>query len=339
MISLKDVANACGVSIATVSKALNDQSDISAERKAQINEKAREMGYLPNLAARALKTNVTHDIGVLFADEHNSGLTHPYFSQVLEGVKQGAESSGYDITFINKNLGTMEMSFLEHCRYRNVDGVIIACIEFDRPEVAELLGSGIPVVTIDHVFSNCACIVSDNIQGIKDLLEYVIGMGHRRIAFIHGKPSAVTNDRLASFYRTMEEHGLDVPEEYTAEINYLDDVEAAEATRKMLSLKKRPTCILYPDDVTGVGGMNAIRSMGLSVPEDISVTGYDGVPLSQIVSPHLTTLEQDMNRLGKEAAFKMVELIEKPKTAIKGIITVKGRVIKGESVSEIKVPG
>lgn len=181
MVSLKDIAAACGVSASTVSKALNDLDDISEKRKAMIRQKANEMGYLPNMAARALKTKMTHNIGVLFIDDYHSGLTHPYFAPVLESLKTEVENLGYDITFINKNVGGREMSYLEHCRYRNVDGVVIANVDFTKEEVVELVESDIPVVTIDHVFNNCPAVVSDNIKGVRELTEYVISMGHKKL--------------------------------------------------------------------------------------------------------------------------------------------------------------
>lgn len=334
MVSLKDIAAACGVSASTVSKALNDLDDISVKRKEIIRQKAKEMGYLPNMAARALKTNVTHNIGVLFIDDYNSGLTHPYFAQVLESLKSEAESRGYDITFINKNVGGERMTYLEHCRYRNVDGVVIANVDFSNREVIELVESNIPVVTIDHVFNNCSTIVSDNIRGMRELTEYIIGKGHRRIAFIHGKASSVTKSRLASFHRTMEEHGLEVPDLYVMEAPYQDGAACAEATKVLLALKEPPTCILYPDDYSCLGGIAAIRDAGLSIPGDISVAGYDGIPLIQRLTPRLTTYGQDMAGIGQAAARQLVELIERPKSALVEMIVIAGAVMPGESVGE-----
>ena len=106
MVSMKDIAQRCGVSVATVSKALNDQSDIGEDTRERIRRAADEMGYVTNAAARALKANRTYNIGILFADEKNSGLTHPYFAPMLESLKVEAEAHGYDVTFINKNVGS-----------------------------------------------------------------------------------------------------------------------------------------------------------------------------------------------------------------------------------------
>ena len=209
---MKDIAKTCGVSVATVSKALNNQKDIGEETKNHIRAVAREMGYFPNSSARALKTNRTYNIGVLFADEAQSGLTHDFFSAILDSFKRTVESRGYDITFINSNRTDGGMSYLDHCRYRGFDGVVVACVDFHDPYVTELVDSNIPLVTIDHVFNNRTSIVSDNIAGMRDLLNYIYECGHRRIAYIHGLDSAVTSSRLSSFYRTAEHLGLDIPD-------------------------------------------------------------------------------------------------------------------------------
>ena len=126
MTSMKDISALCGVSIATVSKALNDQSDIGEETKARIRQVAKELGYFPNSSARALKTKRTYNLGVLFVDEAQSGLTHDYFSYVLNSFKQVVEERGYDITFISAGKDEENrMSYLERCRYRGFDGVVM----------------------------------------------------------------------------------------------------------------------------------------------------------------------------------------------------------------------
>ena len=186
MSSLKDLARECGVSVATVSKALNGQSDISAATRDRVREAARRMGYVPNMAARAMKTNRTYNLGVLFVDERQSGLSHESFSAVLDSFKVQVEKLGYDITFVNRNLGGRTMTYLEHCHYRGVDGAVIACVDFNDPQVVELVNSDVPVVTIDHVFNNRMAVLSDNVNGLSALVRYAYANGHRRIAFIHG---------------------------------------------------------------------------------------------------------------------------------------------------------
>lgn len=181
MVSMKDIAAACGVSVATVSKALNNHSDISDETKAVIKQKAREMGYHPNFSARALKTNKSYNIGVLYKDDAGSGLTHDYFAWVLENFKVTAENNGYDITFLNNSrLKKDRMSYLEHSIYRGMDGVMIAIADYKNPEVIELLQGELPVVTIDYVYNGRISIMSDNVEGMQALLQYAYDKGHRR---------------------------------------------------------------------------------------------------------------------------------------------------------------
>ena len=175
----------------------------------KVREAARQIGYMPNSAARALKTNRTYNLGVLFVDEAQSGLTHEFFAAVLDSFKRHAEGRGYDITFINHNIGHGHSSYLEHCRYRGVDGVIAACIKFDDPEVIELANSNLPIVTVDHVFNNRAAVLSDNTDGVHKLVDQLAALGHERIAYIHGENhSAVTQKRLVGFYRACAAHGI-----------------------------------------------------------------------------------------------------------------------------------
>ncbi len=336
MASLKDIARECQVSVATVSKALNDHADISEERKAIIRQKAEELGYRPNLFARTLKTNRSHNIGVLFTDEAHNGLTHDYFGAVLDSFKVAVEEQDYDLTFLNCNRSRKNrMTYLEHARYRGFDGVVIACIDFTEPEVLELVNSDLPVATIDYIFNGRLAVISDNGKGMEDLLTFVYRRGHRRIAYVHGADSAVTRNRLSGFYRTAQRLGLEVPDEYVLESDYRDTEGAARATQKLLDLKKRPTCILYPDDFAALGGLSRIRENGLSVPEDISVAGYDGNRLARHSSPKLTTLYQDTGLIGRYAAEKLIDLIENPKTALRDITVVEGRVLEGQTVRNL----
>lgn len=335
MVSVKDIAARCNVSVATVSKALNGYSDISREKRDYINAVAKEMGYYPNSAAIALKTNRTYNIGIVFFDAAHNGLTNEHFARVLQGVKEEAEARGYDITFINNHIGGRAMTYAEHCHYRGVDGVVIACIDFDDPEIVELVNSGIPVVTIDHVFNNTTSVISDNVRGIRDLVKYAYDMGHRRIAFIHGDGSSVSRDRLTSFYRTLEELKAEISEEYVLACPYRDTKKAAEMTERLLLCKEPPTCILYPDDFTAIGGINVIEQRGLKIPDDISVIGYDGNSYAMAMNPVLTTLAQDSDRLGRLAAAHLIRMIEKPKTTLVERIVVEGRVLTGGSVRRL----
>ena len=160
-------------------------------------------------------------------------------------------------------------------------------------------------------------------------------MGHRKIAYIHGAESAVTQSRLSSFYKTCKELKLNIPPSYIREAPYRNTQGTYAQTCFLLDLKNPPTCIIYPDDFSCFGGINAIYSRGLKIPEDISVAGYDGIRIAKCFEPKLTTIVQDTKRLGSEAANKLISLIEHPKSTIAEQIIVTGKVFSGNSVKRI----
>ncbi|MCR4690453.1 MAG: LacI family transcriptional regulator [Lachnospiraceae bacterium] len=348
MVSMKDIAEACGVSSATVSKALNDHRDISSGTKERIKKAARALGYFPSSAARALKTNKTNNIGVLFVEEAQSGLTHDFFAHVLDSFKRTVEEQGYDITFINSNKSRENaMSYLEHSRYRGFDGVVVACVNYRDPEVQELLHGELPVVAIDFVSDKIVSILSDNETGIKELMDYARQLGHERIAYITGQDSAVTQARIKTYKDKLTEFGFPIRDEYIINSEYRDIGQTAVRTTELLSLPEAPTCILFPDDYAAYGGINVIRGMGMRIPEDISVAGFDGISLAAQIQPKLTTFRQDTESMGIAAAKKLIERIEyEPEEAegdegnegqVKGtqqlpvseVILIPGKLVKG----------
>ena len=334
MVTIKDISKKCGVSPATVSKALNGYDDISEETVKLVRQTASELNYTPNAAARLLKTSTSHNIGVLFVDDTMSGLTHEYFSYILNSVKEEAEKNGYDITFISQTLGKRKMSFLQHCLYRNCDGVVIASVNFESRAVHELVSSDVPVVTIDYAFDNVSSVMSDNVEGSYGLTSYLLDKGHRRIAFIHGEMTSVTNKRLVGYNRAMKERGVSVPSGYLAEGRYHDTESVRKATAQLMDLDVPPTAIMFPDDISFLGGQAELQSRGLRIPEDISVCGYDGINLAGLLRPALTTWHQDADRIGKAAVQKLIETIEHRSTCAAEQIMVSGQLVCGSSVRE-----
>ncbi len=334
MVTITDIAKACGYSRATVSKALNGAPDVKKETIERIQECARQLGYHPNAAARALKMGRSYNLGVIFSDSTGVGLTHEYFSRIFESIKAEAERLGYDITFISQNLGTMSMDYLEHTRYRSCDGVVIASADFHDPAIIRLGESKIPTVTLDYTFDSRTAILSDNVEGMETLVRYVYGKGHRRIAFIHGEMTSVTQKRLASFKRTCMELGIQIPPEYIREGIFHDPKSSGLETRALLELPEPPTCIFYPDDFSYIGGMNELEKQGIQVPEQMSTVGYDGIHLSEVLRPKLTTYRQNAEQMGSEAARLLIEEIEQPDTWLPQHITVEGQLLEGGTVSE-----
>ena len=335
-VTIKDVAAKCGLSISTVSKAFNNYADISAETREIVQRAAKEIGYYPNAIARTLKTNRSFNLGVLFQEEQGTGLTHSFFASVLQAFKFEAEKRGYDITFINHNIGWNGMTYLEHCRYRNVDGVCVVCASFYAPEVIALVDSDIPVVTIDHAFANRSCVLSENMEGMKSLVEYAASLGHKRIAYVHGQKASVTENRITGYYRALAESGLEVHPEYLVQSVYDNPEAAAQAFKRLMALPMPPTCIIMPDDHAALGALDAAAEMGLRVPEDISIAGYDESRIAALTRPRLTTVAQDTERMGRQAAKYLIDRIENPRTAVSETGMIPARLIKGESIGPVK---
>ena len=333
MVTLKMLAKQCGVSVATVSKALNGAPDISAETAARIQKAAAEMGYTPCAAARSLKTSRSHNIGVIFSDGTRSGLTHEHFAYILNSFKRRAEELSFDITLISDQPGPWGSDYVNHVRFRNCDGVAVLVADNAAPVAQELVRSGVPVVSLDYHFDNCSCIESDNVSGIRDLVEYVYSQGHRKIAIIFGDDSAVTRIRMSSFFRTCAKLGLTIPEEYICYGRYHQADVSARATRRLMELPDPPTCILYPDDFSFFGGKRELEAMGLSVPEDVSAAGYDGISVGKVVS--LTTVQQDTEAIGVAAANELARAVEEGRGYLPRTEVIPCSLITGATVRKI----
>ena len=147
---------------------------------------------------------------------------HSFFASVLDAFKSAGEKRGYDITFINHHIGWTGMTYLEHCRYRNVDGVCVVCGDFYAPEVIELVDSNLPVVTIDHSFNNRSCVLSDNIGGLKLLVDAAYQKGHRKIAYVHGEKSSVTRTIPFHFILRISMRRIrEIPEKFSLGKKYI----------------------------------------------------------------------------------------------------------------------
>lgn len=275
----------------------------------------------------------SHNIGVLFADESFNGLTHPFFASVLNAFKNEAENHGYDLTFINHNVGSDGRSFVDYCRYRNLDGVLLACVDFYSEAIQKLLDSDIPCVSVDYPWPKQSCVLSDNRNGMKQLVDYAVSLGHSRIAFISGqRNSEVTETRRREYLEAMADHKLAVPDGYLQEAIYSDNEVVREYVAKLLARRDRPTCILLPNDTTYFGAQEAIRDQELRIPRDISLAGYDGIPLTQTLRPQLTTIRQNSEALGEQAAKLLIMRLEQPETDVEEVVTIPVELIKGSTV-------
>ena len=211
MVTLKEIAKKCGVSPTAVSKALNNALDIGEATKQKIQKTAKDMGYFTNSAARNLRTGRSYLLGLLFNVQTQFGISHEYFSHILNSFKSQAEKKGYGITFIGHQLGFQKMSYTEYVHAQNCDGIfVINHHDYKDPELKELTTCGIPLVTLDHSFPNISAVISDSEACIRDLVKYIYQKGHRRIALIHGHLSSVGKARLQSFLISCQSLGITV---------------------------------------------------------------------------------------------------------------------------------
>ena len=275
-------------------------------------------------------------IAILYDDDAQNGLTHDFFASILDSIKRTVEKEGYEILFLNtQKSAPNRRTYLETIRRKKIEGVVIVCIHYDDSEVQELLASDIPIVTIDEPVEGIPTVLSNNEEGMKELVKYVHSMGHSRIAYIHGDINEVTGKRIASFLSTCKELGIEVPNEYIVPSQYRNIKKAAYLTEHLLKLAEPPTCILYSDDYAAIGGINIIRARGMEVPGDISVAGYDGIRFMTLFEPRITTIQQNMSLMGIEAGKLLMDMIEHPEKKERPNVNVSSVLSKGRTIGTV----
>ena len=330
MVTLKMIAEECGLSVAAVSKALNHMPGISEKNAIRVRECAKRMNYYPNGAAQTLKTQRSYNIGVVYQNE----MDHEYFSRMLTAVRETAEGAGYDLTFLS-NKGVTEFGYAAHAMRRNCDGVLVCNGNIDQEDLERLASSPLPVVSVERDFEGRSSVWSDNASSMEDIVEYVTSRGHSRIAFIYGEPGQVTLERIAAFRAACEKRGIDVPEDYLREANFQNPKQSGIATRELMELPEPPTCILFPDDISYLGGLTELEREGRAIGRDVSCFGYDGVRLSELLRPTLATYRQDAEAMGRAAVHELFSAIEEGSSYTPRKIVVSGAVQPGASVRDL----
>ena len=300
-----------------MSRVLNGYADVSAETRQRVIATARKLDYTPNAAARALVKRRSQLIGViLFTGEEHPDLQHPFFLEVLVGLKHSLGASGYDVLlFATEQPGTSRgpHAYARRARHHGVDGVVVLAVDdAEEPELQKLLAAGTPVVAVDLAINGnrASYVASDNLGGARLAVRHLHELGHTRIATIaglaHTKPAA---DRLLGYRAEMQELGLPQRPEYEAPGDFY--IESGEvAMRHLLALKEPPTAVFAASDMMAVGAIKAMEDAGLRCPDDVAVVGVDDIQLAELVSPALTTVRQDKRALGVAAARSLVQLID-----------------------------
>lgn len=341
MTTIRDLAKRAGVSVATVSRVLNDYPDVSEETKQRVNALVRELNYRPSAAARSLVTRRSKVIGVFFLQDHiQAMLLHPFFQEVMVGFKRAVGSAGFDLLFFtNQKPGQADFSYTRRCRHHQVDGVVLMGVLRHDPGIVELAASGIPCmsVDVDILGKRAGYVISDNREGARTAVSHLVGLGHGRIGLINGfTTSPVGRDRLMGYRDALEAAGLPyradyvVEEDFTWEHGYL-------GMKQFLQLPESPTAVFASGDLMAMGAIKAIQEAGLRVPEDIAVVGFDDIEVATMVHPALTTVRQQKEDLGRIAGEALIAMIEDP-DAVAPIVTLPTELIIRESCGA-RAPG
>lgn len=332
-VTIKDIAKAAGVSITTVSRALNGYSDVSEETRRKIFRIAEDMGYSPNIAARSLIVKRTKTLGLLISGITRTSVKDSIAFEILCGMNDRAGELNYDLVLFNTDTQKQKMkSYKALCLERGVDGVIIMGIRMDDPYLEEVVHSAIPCVLIDIPLTgkDVSSVNSDSVNGAWMAVDHLIRNGHRHIGLINGHAQAfVSQKRLEGYRKALADHGLPYRDDCVEDGGFTES-GGGEAAVRLLSRHPDMTALFCASDLMAIGAIQAIRNMGKSVPEDVSVVGYDNISMSEYLSPPLTTIKQDHYRMGYQAAQMLIDMLEgrkvNPQVTLPAELIVRGSV-------------
>jgi len=312
-VTLKDVAEQTGVSYQTVSKVLKGQGNVSADTKARIQAVVRELGYSPNIRARNLRVQHSHLIGYSWQPEPPD-LYNPILEKFLRSIIEVAERQDHHIlTFAWQQ----KHNQLETCRNLiqsgRVDGLILSSIDFDDPRVAYLMEHNYPFVAFGRANPewDFAYIDVDGGMALRQMTEHLLTLGHQRIAVLAWLESSRTGeDRLQGYYQAMQQAGIPIQEGW---IERCENIVSAgyDGARRLLQrpLAERPTALIGMSDTLAIGAMNAAHNLGLTAGRDVSISGFDDIPLSQYLQPPLTTIRQPIWEVGQRSIELLFQIM------------------------------
>lgn len=315
--SIRDVAKEAGVSITTVSRALNGYSDVSIATKKRIMQVVAELNYAPDVNARSLGGIANKVLAFLVSGLHPGGDNGFVFG-MLCGLYQVTLKYNYEFILLTTNAAQQnEMNYVQLCRQKNIEGVMISGIKTDDPYYTELANSEIPCVVIDVDVEGefVASLSIDNTQAAYEATKYLLGAGHRNIALINGGSlAAVSKLRYLGYEKALKEFGIEPDMDYVRNCDFEEDI-AYQETLNIIQKRPEITAFFCASDVMAIGVINAINFLGKKVPDDYSVFGFDDIPISKYVNGGLTTIHQEPFEMGVHAGEALVDMIEKNKDA------------------------
>ncbi|MFB9240024.1 LacI family DNA-binding transcriptional regulator [Plantactinospora siamensis] len=303
-VTIRDVAQRAGVSVATVSKVINGRYGVSAATAAHVQAVIRQVGYEASLVAQSLRNHRTNVIGILVAD------LEPFSTELLKGAADGIRDSGFELVVYSAGGRATDHEGWERRYLSRLSGTLIDGAILVTPTVVDV-SHGSPVVAVDpHAGSTeLPTVDSDNLKGARLAVEYLLGLGHRRIAMLTGRPDLQSVQLREDGYRqAMAAAGIPVTEDLVRVGGFEAD-QAARAARELLTAEDPPTAVFAANDVSAIVTVTAAAQLGLRVPADLSVVGFDNVPESVLCVPPLTTVEQPIHEMGRLATRMLIKLI------------------------------
>ena len=310
MVKLKDIAARAGVSIMTVSKALRDKKDISAEMRARIHQLANEMGYVPDLSAQLMRSGKSKLFGLII-----SAATNPIYARIVMALEERAHDLGYDLIFAHSlNQTSREESCIRRMLTRRVDGLFITPVYRlgpRAPAYQEIQRLKVPTVILGHrglFCSDFANVETDDIAASFAMTKHLIDLGHKRIAYFTGPPvSPSAQERYEGYRRAMREAGLELDDKLV--FNAGSTIEEGEkAALQMLNENPHATAVQATNDLVAIGAADVLLNQGIKIPEQISVAGFGNILVSEYFRVPLTTIRQPKLRLGYAAMDLMQAL-------------------------------
>ncbi|UAL51879.1 LacI family transcriptional regulator [Bacillus sp. OVS6] len=335
MTTIKDIAKAAGVSVTTVSRALNGYSDVNEKTRQKISRIAKELNYSPNTLARGLVMKKSRTIGMLVSGMDRVSPKDNFTFEVLSGVNECISERDYDLVlFSTTTTKQREKTYSQLCRERRVDGVILQGMKIDDPYLKEVVESDIPCMLIDiPIESNSVgYVTTDNVLGAKRAVQHLIDLGHTKIALINGHDQAyVSKQRLKGYLDALMEAKLEVKEDWIISGDFSEE-KAELVTEKLLKEHPEITAVFCASDLMALGAMKSAKAAGIHVPEGLSVIGYDNILLAAYSNPALTTIAQNKFELGYQAANSLIDMLEEKSGS--NVIILKTDLIIRESTTE-----
>lgn len=332
-VTLKDIAQEVGVSVTTVSRALAGYGDVAAATRQRVEEAALDLGYVPNSAARDLQRQRTDTLALVLPTAGDLRFSDPFFSEFLSGLVSVAGTAGFALNITTDSQDDERGTYLRLIRSRRVDGFVLVRIRLNDARVSLLREAGVPFVAYGHVTPpDDVCFVDgDDVSGVRLMVDHLVALGHRRLAFI-AEPTQFTKGyyRFEGYRQGLQAHGLPFDRDLVATMNYRQR-SGREAASRLLDLTKPPTAIVACNDLLALGAASAVQARGLVVGRDVSVTGYDNIPLAEQSQPPLTTVDQPAHKLGGLVAAMLIAAIRGEPLTEKQMILQPQAVIRESS--------